>query len=163
MVFFMKNVTFRVLFTEGGTLWERGAKKVPKVQISHPLFGRRFGVVLLKNQILEHLCGICFLAYFWHRFQEARGINLPPCWGHFRRLLRLFCRLLCRCCKSVKLQPLSSETPVFKGARPPLLHTFRYFFAYVFRHAARRTFFADVRFQMGLLWESLFAHFADLA
>ena len=26
IVFFMKNVTFRVLFTEGGTLW----KKVPK-------------------------------------------------------------------------------------------------------------------------------------
>ena len=58
--FFMKNVTFRVLFTEGGTLWERGAKQVPKVQISHSLFRRRFGVVLVKNQILNHFC--------WHLF-----------------------------------------------------------------------------------------------
>ena len=43
----------------------------------------------------------------------------------------------------MKLQPLSSETPVFKGARPPLLHAFRYFFACVFRHAAGIAFLPD--------------------
>ena len=30
LYFFMKNVTFRVLFTEGGYPLEKGAKKVPK-------------------------------------------------------------------------------------------------------------------------------------
>ena len=41
----------------------------------------------------------------------------------------------------MKLQPLSSETPVFKGARLPVLHTFRYIFACVFRHAVSIAFF----------------------
>ena len=31
MVFFMKNVTFRVLFTEGGTLWQKVPKRCQKV------------------------------------------------------------------------------------------------------------------------------------
>ena len=131
---------FLVIFGGPGPIrepsWNRTLKKPEKTQKKPPPFRGLFGVVLLKNQIFEHFCGICFLADFWHRFQEARGINLLPFWSNFRRLLRSFCRLFCRCCKSVKLQPLSSETPVFKGARLPLLHTFRYFFACVFRHAA---------------------------
>ena len=126
-----------------GAILESDPKNTSKVQKNHPLFRRLFGGILVQNQILEHFCGIYFLAYFLHRFEEACGSNLLPFWSNFRRLLKSFCRLFCRCCKSVKLQPLLSETPVFKEARPPLLHTFCYFFACIFRHAARRPFFAD--------------------
>ena len=126
-----------------GAILESDPKNTSKVKKSHSLFRRLFGGILVQNQILEHFCGIYFLAYFLHRFEEACGSNLLPFWSNFRRLLRSFCRLFCRCCKSVKLQPLSSETLVFKGARPPLLHTCRYFFACVFRHAVWIAFFAD--------------------
>ena len=51
----------------GATL-ESDLKKTSKDQIRHPLFRRLFGVVLLKNQILGHLCGSNFLAYFLYRF-----------------------------------------------------------------------------------------------
>ena len=165
----IENIVFLCVFDDfwgsgahSGAILESGRQKPWKPKILTPLFGRLFGQVLIKNQILEHFCGICFLVYFWHRFYEARGMNLLPFWSHFRRLWRLFCGLFCKCCKSVKLQPLLSETPVFKGARPPLLHTFRYFFACVFRHAARTAFFADfLRFEApnGIPWGVTFRIF----
>ena len=42
MVFFMKNVTFRVLFTEGGTLWKRVPKRGQKFERLTSLFGPIF-------------------------------------------------------------------------------------------------------------------------
>ena len=47
-----------------GAILESDLKKTSKSQKSHPLFGRLFGVVLLRNQILEHLRGLYFLADF---------------------------------------------------------------------------------------------------
>ena len=85
--------------------------------------------------IFEHMFGIAFrrhVASVCFHVGVVFACVFGLCWI-----------LLCRCCKSVKLQPLSSETPVFKGARPPLLHTFHHFFACVFRQGARTAFFVD--------------------
>ena len=38
----MKNVTFRVLFTEGGTLWKKVPKGVKKLVAGETLFGAIF-------------------------------------------------------------------------------------------------------------------------
>ena len=51
-----------------GAILESDLKKTSKDQNTRPLFRRLFGVVLLKNQILGHVCGSYFLAYFLHRF-----------------------------------------------------------------------------------------------
>ena len=53
---FHENVTFRVLFTEGGTLWKKVPKRCPKVKPTWIPFGSHFrGKVsvgtLLKNMI----------------------------------------------------------------------------------------------------------------
>ena len=42
IVFFMKNVTFRVLFTEGGTLWKRVPKRGQHFEALTSLFGAIF-------------------------------------------------------------------------------------------------------------------------
>ena len=49
----MKNVTFRVLFTEGGTLWERGTKKVPKSWVDP--FGSYFSEKVEIRTLLKTL------------------------------------------------------------------------------------------------------------
>ena len=42
LYFLMKNVTFRVLFTEGGTLWKKVPKRGQKVIFLNPHFGAIF-------------------------------------------------------------------------------------------------------------------------
>ena len=48
--------------------WNLAVKKLENLKCSPPLFGRLFGEVMFKKQILDHLEGIDLLAYFWHRF-----------------------------------------------------------------------------------------------
>ena len=50
--------------------WNQALKKVENTKIGQPLFGRLFGVVLLKKQILEHFCGMYFLAHFCIAFRR---------------------------------------------------------------------------------------------
>ena len=56
----MKNVTFRVLFTEGGTLWKRVPKRIKKSCPVSWFLGRLFDVVLLQKSN--------FRAFVWHLF-----------------------------------------------------------------------------------------------
>ena len=104
--FLMKNVTLRVLFTEGGTLWKEVPKRCQKSYATSWFLGSLFWCSFVQKSYFRAFVWHPFLADFWHRFYEARGNNLLPVWSRFRRLLKSFCWLFCRCCKSVKLQPI---------------------------------------------------------
>ena len=71
----IENLSFFVIFWwfwrsggHSGAILESDPKNTSKVQKNHLLFKRLFGGILVQNQILEHFCGIYFLAYFLHRF-----------------------------------------------------------------------------------------------
>ena len=117
-------------------------------------------VIFLKallEAILEKLCSRFgfwsnfFVTNFRVIFQIAFGKPPARISEDFEVILKSvrspFCILVCKCCKSAKMQPLPRETLVFEGAMFLFLHDFRNVFHVCFEGAVRMRFLSDfVRF-----------------